>query len=79
MDPGAKLVVSRFAVHGQILDARLFRGVSACRDGPRPLRDPVSDPVQPVAQQLTLTQRPRLPHQHEKRGLEGVLNIIRVA
>ena len=42
-------------------------------------RNPKRDPVQPGAQRVTHPERARLAHQHQKRGLKRILDVVRVA
>jgi hypothetical protein len=52
--------------------------VTASGVGPGSPGDAVGDAIEPVAEQVALTERIGLLDQHEKRGLEGVIDVVRV-
>jgi hypothetical protein len=47
--------------------------------GPCSQGDSTCDAVEPVAQSIAIADRPRLPHQDQKRRLKGVLDIPRIS
>ena len=55
------------------LACSLACGVLARLDG-----DPVGDPMEPAANRIAASDRPRLTNQDQERGLEGILGRVRI-
>ncbi len=56
------------------LAGSLACGILARLDG-----DPISDPMEPAAERIAASDRPRLTNQDQKRGLEGIFGRVGVA